>query len=300
MITKEDVILIIMAGESMIGMLANGYIGLMSWIDSIQKNKTPSLNCILTSLAISRICLLIRIIVSDIIKIVYPDFNKDVKLLIVLSAFWILFNYSSLWFATCLNVFYLLKIANFSSPLFLWLKWRIDRVLLVGLTICSLSSLLTAIPIYYKGSYRFSEHQRNITEMFHVSEIKYFNPSTLPNLLALVPVTVSLISFFLLILSLWRHTKHMKLNFTGWRDPSTEAHITAMKNVTSFLLLLFVYYGACLLVTYCHLIEEERLACMLGKILMILYPSGHSLILIIGNSKLKQGFVRILRYKGGK
>ncbi|XP_055971036.1 taste receptor type 2 member 8-like [Sorex fumeus] len=303
MFTKEDIILtIIMAGESMTGMLVNGYIGLMSWIDSVKEKKTPSLNYILTSLAISRICLLFIIVVGDIIKVLHPDFYGDVKLLIVYSAFWISINYSSLWFATCLNIFYLLKVANFSSPFFLWLKWRIDRavfwILLVGLTVCSLSNLLlTAIPNYYKDSYRFIEHQRNITEMFHVSAIKCFNPLILSNLLAVVPVTVSLISVFLLILSLWRHTKQMKLNVSGWRDPSTEAHITAMKNVTSFLFLLFVYYCACVIVNYSDLMKR-KLVSGLGKIIMILYPSGHSLILIIGNSKLKQAFVRILRCVG--
>nr|XP_004611467.2 unnamed protein product [Sorex araneus] len=193
-------------------------------------------------------------------------------------------------------------IANFSSPLFLWLKWRIDRavywILLAGLAICSLSNLLTAMPNYYEHIYRFKKHQRNITEMFHVSEIKYFNPSVLSNLLAVVPITVSLISFFLLILSLWRHTKHMKLNVTGWRDPSTEAHITAMKNVTFFLFLLSIYYAACLLVNYSD-IMNAKLVSGLGKIVLILYPSGHSLILIIGNSRLKQAFVRILRSVGG-
>ncbi|XP_055970992.1 taste receptor type 2 member 8-like [Sorex fumeus] len=299
MFTKEEIILtIIMAGESIIGILANGYIGLIFWIDSVKKKKTPSISYILTSLAISRIFLLFIIVVGDIVLILYPDFYENAKLVIVFSAFWISINYSSLWFATFLNVFYLLKIANFSGPRFLWLKWRIDRatfwILLLGLAVCSLSSCLTAIPNYYKDSYGFTEHQRNITEMFHVSEIKYFNPSVLPNLLAVVPISVSLISFFLLILSLWRHIKQMKLNASGWRDPSTEAHITAMKNVTSFLFLLFMYYGACLLVTYSDILKG-KIVSGLGKIIVILYPTGHSLILIIGNSRLKQAFVRILR-----
>ncbi|XP_055971015.1 taste receptor type 2 member 8-like [Sorex fumeus] len=303
MFTKEEIILtIIMAGESIIGILANGYIGLIFWIDSVKKKKIPSFNYILTNLAVSRICLLFIIVVGDIVLILYPDFYENVKLVIVLSVFWIFTNYSSLWFATCLNVFYLLKIANFSSPLFLWLKWRIDRatfwILLLGLAVCSLSSCLTAIPNFYKDSYGFTEHQRNVTEMFHVSEIEYLDPSDFFNLLAIVPIAVSLISFFLLILSLWRHIKQMKLNASGWRDPSTEAHITAMKNVTSFLFLLFLYYGACLLVTYSNLMRGNIVS-GLGKIIEILYPTGHSLILIIGNSKLKQAFVRILRCGGG-
>lgn len=276
----------------------------MCWIDCTKKKRTSSLNYILTILAISRICLLFILIVSDMVPLLFSDYYKNVKLILVFNAFWIIINYSSLWFATCLNIFYLLKIANFSCPLFLWLKWRTDRViywiLLGSLVISSLSSLLIMMPNYYEGIYKHIKYKINITEMFRVNEIKYFNPTALPNLLAIVPYTVSLIAFFLLILSLWRHIKQMKLTITGWRDPSTEAHIAAMRNVTSFLFLLFLHYAGCLMVTFSYLIEEERLVSALGKIIVVLYPSGHSLILIIGNSNLRQASVRILRCEKGE
>ncbi|XP_049638872.1 taste receptor type 2 member 8-like [Suncus etruscus] len=305
MFTKENsIFIIIIAGECIIGMLGNGYIALMCWTDCTKKKKTSSLNYILTILAISRICLLFILIVSDMAPLLFLDYYRNIKLVLVISVFWIIINYSSLWFATCLNIFYLLKIANFSCPLFLWLKWRIDRViywiLLGSFVISFLSSLLMLMPHYYEEIYKHIKHKINITEMFHVNEIKYFSPTTLPNLLAIVPYTVSLIAFFLLILSLWRHIKQMKLTITGWRDPSTEAHVAAMRNVTSFLFLLFIYYGGCLMVTFSYLIEEERLVSAFGKIMVVLYPSGHSLILIIGNSKLRQTSVRILRCGKGE
>lgn len=130
--------------------------------------------------------------------------------------------------------------------------------------------------------------------MLSVSKSQYFKPLTLFNLLAIVPCTVSLVSFFLLIMSLWRHIKQMKLNVIGCGDLSTEAG--AMKTVTSFLFLLFVYYGASLLVTFSYLMKESKLAVMFEEIIATLYPSGHSLILVIGNNKLRQAFIRMLRY----
>ncbi|XP_034883728.1 taste receptor type 2 member 8 [Mirounga leonina] len=245
--TEDNIFVIIVTGEFIIGMLGNVYIGLVNWIDWIKKKKISSIDYILTSLAISRICLLCVLILNGIIMI-----------------------------------------ANFSHPLFLWLKRRTDRVIHW--------ILLATTPNYDYEFHKIINHKRNCTEMFHVSKSQYFNPLTLFNLLAIVPCTVSLISFFLLIMSLWRHIKQMKLSVTGCGDPSTEAHVRAMKTMTSFLFLLFVYYGASLLATFSYPMKESKLAVMLGEITAILYPSGHSLLLIIRNNKLRQTYIRMLRY----
>lgn len=51
-----------------------------------------------------------------------------------------------------------------------------------------------------------------------------------------------------------------------------------------------------LLVTFSHLMKERKFAVMFGEAIPILYPSGHSLILIIGNNKLRQASIRMPRY----
>ncbi|XP_047599297.1 taste receptor type 2 member 8 [Lutra lutra] len=298
---KDNIFMIIITGEFIIGMLGNVYIGLVNCIDWIKKKKISSVEYILTSLAISRICLLCILILNVIIMVWYPDFYENDKLQALISIFWTLTNYLNMWFATCLNVFYLLKIANFSHSLFLWLNRRIDRVIhwiLLGcLAISSLISLILAMtPNYDHEFHKIANPKRNCTEMFNVSKSQYFYSLILFNLLAVVPCTVSLISFFLLVMSLWRHIKQMKLSVTGCGDPSTEAHVGAMKIMTSFLFLLFVYYGASLLATFSYLMKESKLVVMLGEMIAILYPSGHSLILIIRNNKLRQASIRMLRY----
>lgn len=75
------------------------------------------------------------------------------------------------------------------------------------LAISLLSSLMLAMRPNYDFEFKIAKHKRNFTELFHVSVIQYFNLLSLFNLIAIAPFTVSLISFFLLITSLWRHTK---------------------------------------------------------------------------------------------
>lgn len=87
----------------------------------------------------------------------------------------------------------------------------------------------------------------------------------------------------------------MKLNITSCRDLSTEAQVGAMKTVTSFLFLFFVYYLAPLLATFSYLMKERKLAVIFGETIAILYLSGLSLILIIRNNRLRQASVRMLR-----
>ncbi|ELR57338.1 Taste receptor type 2 member 8, partial [Bos mutus] len=236
-----------------IGMFVNGCIGLVICVDWIKKKKISIADYILTSLALSRMYLLCVMTLNGTILALYPGVYENEKIKVVLNIFWTFTNYLSMWFATCLNVFCLFEIANFSHRLFLWLKWRIERVvhwsLLGSLAISMLISLIQAtltnselilnselisfLPFCY-DFLKIAKHKRNVTELFHVSKIQYFDPLTLFNLFAIIPFTVSLISFFFLITSLWRYSKQMKSSVTGSRDSITEAHVEARKTVNSF------------------------------------------------------------------
>ncbi|XP_014438149.1 taste receptor type 2 member 8-like [Tupaia chinensis] len=300
MLYIKDFLVIILTAEFLIGMLGNGYIGLVNWISWIKKKKISSIDYILTNLALSRICLIGAMVLNAIFLIFYPDVYDLNEVRVVVFTFWTLANYLSTWLATCLNVFYFLKIASFSHPLFLWLKWRIDRMvhwILLGCFVISLlvSFILAKVVICDYGYFKISKSKESITDIFHASKLQYFDPFTLFDISLLIPFIVSLISFLLLIMSLWRHTKQMKLSATGFRDPSTEAHVKAMKTVISSLFLRIMYYVASFVVTFSYLIRENILAIIFGEIFAILYPLGHSLILMIGNNKLRQTFVKMLK-----
>ncbi|XP_006866138.1 PREDICTED: taste receptor type 2 member 8-like [Chrysochloris asiatica] len=297
--TEVSIFMIITNGEFIIGVLGNGFIGLVTFSDWVKKKKLSSIDYILTSLAFSRICLICIIVLNFNMNIFYPDSLIPDQASIVNDTFWTFSNHSSSWFGTCLSVFYLLKIANFSHPLFLWLKWRIDRVivhLLLGCLAISFLIFLTLVMIMI-DYYRFhviAEPKNNLTELSYVNRNRPNNVLTQFTLLGIVPFTVSLISLFLLMLSLRRHCKQMKHSATGYRDPSTEAHVGAMKTVASFLFLLSIYNLSALLMGFFHRVTDQKQALLFAETIAILYPSGHSLILILGSKKLRQASARML------
>lgn len=215
---------------------------------------------------------------------------------LIYSSFWILASHLSTWLATCLTVFYFLKIANFSSPFFVWLKWRINKVVFT-LLLVSLPFLLLSLPLPYNFGicwYHFPpKHEGNMTGLFNVSRSKNLDQIVMFMIGSLPPFSVSLISFFLLLLSLWRHTKQVELNIRKSRDASTEAHSRAMKTVFFFLVLFALQHFAYFMTFGGYFLPQNQLIVMLSYMIGILYPSGHSYVVIFGNSQMRKAFLRI-------
>ncbi|XP_014596041.1 taste receptor type 2 member 7 [Equus caballus] len=298
-IDMKSTLMIIAAGEFSMGILGNAFIGLVNCMDWIKNRKIASIDIILTSLAISRICLLCIILLDCFILVLYPDVYTSGKQMRIIDFFWTLTNHLNVWFATCLSIFYFLKIANFFHPLFLWMKWRINSMIPRILLGCLALSVFISLPVPENLNDDFRscvkrKWKTNLTLRCRVNKAQYAFIKLFLNLLTLFPFSVSLISFFLLILSLWRHTRRMQLNATGSRDPSLEAHVGAMKAVISFLLLFIAYYLAFLVATSSYFMPETELVVMVGEVIALIYPSSHSFILILGNNKLRQASLRVL------
>uniref|UniRef100_A0A7N5KMF4 Taste receptor type 2 n=1 Tax=Ailuropoda melanoleuca TaxID=9646 RepID=A0A7N5KMF4_AILME len=270
----ENAFLIAATGEFITGMLGNSFIVLVNCIDWVKSQKLSSADCILTSLALSRIVLLCTVLFDSYFTV----------------------NHLATWFATCLNVFYFFKIANFSHPCFTWLRWRLSRVLLVlplgslFLLFCNfeLSDIFTNFWVnVYRG------YKRNSTWSLDVSKTLYFNSLIVFSFIYLIPFLLSLASLLLLFLSLMRHTRNMQLN-SGSRDFSTEAHKRAMKMVMSFLLLSTVHFSFLLITGWTFLLLHNSQVSFVVILLSTLFPSGHSFILILGNSKLRKTALGLL------
>ncbi|CAD7681432.1 unnamed protein product [Nyctereutes procyonoides] len=271
--TMEVIYIFLIAGEMTIGIWGNGFIALVNCTRWLRRRDISVIDIILVILAISRICLLCIYAKNELMNIV--------------DVVWTLSNHSSICFTSCLSIFYLLKIANISHPFFLWLKLKINRVIL-GMF---LMSFLTCIIII--------NHKKNITWEFKVSKIPNAFKLVILNLGAIVPFVLCLISVLLLLFFLFRHTRQMKLYAIGSRDPSTEAHMRAIKTVMIFLLLFIIYYAVSLVVTSSFLIPHGKLVVMFGGVVVGIFPSSHSFILIMGNSRLRGAFLKVLRIVKG-
>ncbi|XP_020827578.1 LOW QUALITY PROTEIN: taste receptor type 2 member 7-like [Phascolarctos cinereus] len=292
----ESIYVIVASGECLVGVLANGFIGLVNCIDCVKTRRVTSLDFILTGLAISRIGTLLSLITSNIF--LFGLKSNSIRHLVYLEVIWNLSSHSSAWFGSCLSVFYFLKIATFSHPAFLWLKWRINKVVLRMLMGCWLISLLIILTMAARIAKIkiVSIDQGNETVTHNNQEFKTLKFPTLiiSSTGGSVPFALSLCSCFLLILSLWRHTQQMRLRVMGSRDPSTEAHVRAMKAIVSFLFLFVLYHLGIIMAVFNLSMLHSKLVAMFSLMIMNVYPMTHSIILILGHSKLREASVRVL------
>uniref|UniRef100_A0A8C7BW35 Taste receptor type 2 n=1 Tax=Neovison vison TaxID=452646 RepID=A0A8C7BW35_NEOVI len=290
--------LVLSATEFILGMLGNGFIVLAngsSWC----KNKTVSLSdFIITNLALSRIGLLWILLVDGVLMVFSFKVRDEGIVMQIIDIFWTFTNHLSIWLATCLSVLYCLKIATFSHPAFLWLKWRVSRVvvcMILGalfLSCVSALSLVQEFKIY--SVLRGIDGTGNVTEHFRKKRNEYKVFHVLGTLWNLPPLIVSVASYFLLILSLGRHVQQQQQSGISSRDPSTEAHQRAIKIIVSFLFLFLLYFLAFLITSCSYFIPGTETVVMIGEAVTMFYPAGHSFILILGNNKLKQTFVEML------
>ncbi|XP_037371187.1 taste receptor type 2 member 10-like [Talpa occidentalis] len=295
MLSIVEVFLIFVAiSESILGVLGNGFIGIVYCIDCVKNKKFSMIGFILMGLATSRIFLIGLIITDGFIKIFSPDMYASGKLIDYISYLWIILNQSSIWFATSLNMFYFLKIANFSHHIFLWLKNRINRVLPLLMGSLLISWLLT-FPQIVKIMKVHRMKNNHTAWKSNINTREFITNQLLFNLGVIVFFILTLITCFLLIISLWRHSRQMQLNVTGFRDSGTKAHMNAMKILISFVILFILYFiGISIEISYYTMTEYKSLL-IFGMTIAVIYPWGHSFILILGNNKLKQGSLVILQ-----
>nr|QKE46220.1 taste receptor type 2 member 519 [Nannospalax galili]QKE46222.1 taste receptor type 2 member 519 [Nannospalax galili]QKE46234.1 taste receptor type 2 member 519 [Nannospalax galili]QKE46240.1 taste receptor type 2 member 519 [Nannospalax galili]QKE46252.1 taste receptor type 2 member 519 [Nannospalax galili] len=288
----QFILTIVIVVEFIFGHLSNGFIILTNCIDYVNKQKLSEIDKVILILAISRITLIWEMCIW--FKTMQDSFFFMTGTgLQFLHFSWVLSNHFSLWLATILSVCYLLKIANISWPIFLFLKWRIKKlvpVIVLGtLLFLVLNLMQTSITLEEKMQW----YGRNSTLAFRVSELILFNMT----MFSMTPFILALVSFLLLIFSLWRHLQKMKFNSQGHRDPNTEAHMNALRIIISFLLLYAVYFLS-LVIAWISQKHHSQLVHFICMITGLMYPSSHSFILILGNSKLKQPCLSMLKHLG--
>ncbi|XP_004626235.1 taste receptor type 2 member 14-like [Octodon degus] len=295
----NSIFIIVLTVESMISIAGNVFIALVNCMDWMKRRKGCFVDQILTSLAISRIALLCSALTHTLLYATHPGSLKTANIIRMTTVSWFVTNHFNIWLAMCLNLFYFLKIANFSNFIFLYLKRRVKKVVLVILLMSLVLLLFNIIVIDIQTNVWIDGFRRNIS---YTSSMRNFKK--LPRLLLFIssmfmilPFLVSLAACFLLIFSLWKHLKRMKRmqhNAKGPRDASTMAHMKAMQTVVTFFLLYTIYLLCLILqISSFEFLAEDQII-FFEHAIGIAFPSGHSLALISGNSKLTKAFFSVL------
>lgn len=191
-----------------------------------------------------------------------------------------------------LSVFYFLKIINFSYIFYLWLKWRINKVAftLPLVSAFSVYELSFAVQFWCLLVSCPKKYERHMTGLLDVSNNKTVNDIIIFITGSLSSFSISLIFFFLLLLSSWRHMKHIRFNVRASRDPSIQAHFRAKKTV--FLLCPVALQKFALFLTCTgEFFATEQTGCDIWFMIGNQYPLGHSYVVIFGYSQTKKAFL---------
>ncbi|XP_010641892.1 taste receptor type 2 member 19-like [Fukomys damarensis] len=291
MISFLWIILILVVAEFVVGNFANVFIVLVNYIDWVRKEKISSADQILTALAVSRLGLLWAIITNLFVTVLNPALQSYHEMTIVIA--WAITNHFSTWLATGLSIFYLLKIANFPSLVFLYLKRRVKSVILRMLLVTLVLLLLQISIVNVNETRRVKEYEGNTTWKTELRDAVDISTMTVFHLVIVIPFFISLICFLLLICSLCKHLRKMQVYGNGSHDPSTRMHVKALKTVISFL-LLFAVYSSCVIMSFWRSKTFQGKVFFFSQVIGALYPSCHSCVLIWGNRKLKQAFLSVL------
>ncbi|XP_049988598.1 taste receptor type 2 member 104-like [Alexandromys fortis] len=291
----EGSLLFVATTEAVMGVLGSSFIALVNCTNWIRSKKLSKIDFILTGLAFSRIFTIWLITLDAYSKVLFQDMFMTSDLSKCIYYIWVIIICLNIWLATSLSIFYLLKIANFSHSIFLWLKRRTDKVFafLIG---CLIIVWLTSFPLAAKV---INDVKMSNTSWLKASYIleksELLISCVFANMGVISLFVMALTACFLLIISLWRHTRRMQSHDSRFWDLNREAHVKAMKVLISFIILFTLHFMGFFIEGLCLFLTENKLLFIFGFTMVSMYPCCHSFILILTNSQLKQALIRVLK-----
>uniref|UniRef100_A0A8C6FFI0 Taste receptor type 2 n=1 Tax=Moschus moschiferus TaxID=68415 RepID=A0A8C6FFI0_MOSMO len=285
--------------EFAVGILVNALIFLVNFRDLVRRQPLSYCGRVLLSLSLTQL-VLHRLLLLKAVQLTHFQQMKDPLSFSyqTITVLWMIISRAGLWLATCLRLLYCSKTVRFSHAFLLraasWVSRKIPQMLLGAVVLSCVCTLLCLWDLF-SGS-RFSAVMRlltnNSTELnLNIAKLHFFH-FFLFRSLASIPSFLP--EHHVLVFSLGRHMRMMRAKARGARDPSLEAHARALRSLVSFLWPYVLSLRAALFSTPLLTPWRNKVGVMVCVGIMAACPSGHGVILISGNAKLRSAVDSIL------
>ncbi|MEE6510029.1 hypothetical protein FKM82_029047, partial [Ascaphus truei] len=271
------------------GILSNAFIVCVNSLDWINGKRLNSCDLTMFALGLSNAghsCFSGLFISSNFLypQIYMVNYVSDVVYFLLIFS-----GLSSSWLTACLCLFYCVKIIHFKSGPLAWLKMKIDTVLPWLILVAEVISFTCSFPGVWAFNKLFPKNDTTALTGNISSNAAQFKQDTMDVVSVLIS---SIILPFLIVLgttigiiwSLCRHTCQMEQNMAVGSS-SLKVHRRAANTMVCLLLVYLSFHLAEVLIGLRILTVVEYWGIV---ILVLAFSPVHSVLLILGNSKLKQ------------
>ncbi|XP_078509319.1 taste receptor type 2 member 7-like [Lissotriton helveticus] len=293
------VCLAIIAVETVVGIAINTFMVVVKLLGLNNSKRINSVDVILIMLAFTGIAFQSTICLFNVFIFQYSGLQAAFKLRGAFNGLILFLGVTAFWFATCLSVFYCLRIVDFKHPLLSRLKTRLPVViqrLLVGGAVISL--VVSSPAVYFSLSQEYNHNMMsNLTaNSTHERDAPgapcyYIVISTLIGFC--FPLVLGVTSSALIIISLCRHKRHMEQNLPSSSKARLEAHCKAAKTVVSQLFIYVFYFLIAMLIRQNNF-QTASLEVTICWMVLLFTVAMAFILLIMGNTQLRRASESLL------
>ncbi|MEE6524677.1 hypothetical protein FKM82_024265 [Ascaphus truei] len=255
--------------ELILGITLNSFIVATSCVEWMTFKRLHTSDKILVCLGVSRFCFQCGIMFHNIFRIYLPELYLQMYFYAIFLVVRMFVNFSSLWFATVLCVYYCVKITNYKHSLFIYVKVRINKIVPWLLLASMLTSLASSLPFgLYILTLNVNNSTNNLLKNSSVQDIIVVQNFTNQDII------------------------QMRSSGMSIRSPSLDTHFRVVKSMVFFLFLNIIFFSS-MNVIFSEVLPEENPCFVFLLILTSAYPFLHSAVLIFYNKKLKQTLLDI-------
>ncbi|OCT71530.1 taste receptor type 2 member 40-like [Xenopus laevis] len=271
------------------GLAGNMFILLTSFTDWRKTHNTNPYAAITISIGFSNILLQATTFLNEFCIVLSTNVFMQETSIKSFIAIQISLFINSLLFSLCLCFYYCVKILQITQPCFLKMKQEIARITPWFLAVSMLVSFSIGIPSYWDLYWTLTGATNSSVNWIQM-KVKFNRRYQWVFILQMLTSSVALIVFFCLAItilsSLCRHMRRMKHNNAGFNKSSLDVHVSAAKTLT-LILLLHLYFFAAICILFNSTLTWGTWFFNLSYIMVTSFPSLNSLILITGNSQLR-------------